>query len=172
MRLFIASSIERFPQLEPLFEELEGISYCRPVRTRELHLTFRFLGEVSEKNYESLRDGFLGLELKRFTLRIDGLGAFPKPGRAKVLFLNVMEEEQIFEDWRLISMLPPASELNDRFVPHITVARFKRPYDCRELSAKYRSISFKADAERISLYRSLLTPDGPIYNELEKLQLK
>lgn len=171
MRVFIASSINRFDGLNSLFEDIRKIPGSKPVTTNELHLTFRFIGEVGQSEYEAIRRNFVRLELKEFPIVVRGVGAFPGLKRARVLFLRVENHQTIEENWSLISSLPPRQN-GEKFVPHITVARFKQPPDCSELSEKYMGLEFKGMAGKISIYNSRLTPDGPQYSELESVQLK
>lgn len=172
MRLFIASSIERFEGSEKLFKDIEQVAYSKPVKTRELHLTFRFLGEIKGNDIDKLREYFRKLQCHRFPVHIKGVGAFPKLARANVLYLNVQEHAEITDNWKAVNSLPPPEKVNNRFIPHITVSRFRRPADCEELARKHKEIEFHKEIDRISMYSSILSREGPVYTVIESLQLK
>lgn len=172
MRVFIASSLERFDGTGPLFEELDAMRNCKPVRTRELHLTFRFFGDVGDKNLKNLVDEFSALDCRKFTSRIHGLGAFPGLKKANVLFFNVDPSDAISHNWTQISRITPENTEARPFIPHITIARFRKPEDCADISERYAGLSHSKEMERISIYSSVLTRNGPEYTELESIQLK
>lgn len=171
MRVFAAATIERFAGIDDLMSDLLAIKGCRPVRTPELHLTFRFFGEIEGNLLEHVRKEFKNIQGKRFNLKIEGMGAFPKPVSANVSFLNVQSSREISEIHNSISEMKPVVKDGKPFIPHITVARFNVRADCRELCKKYEMLSYESPIERISLYKSDLTSSGPVYTEIERVQL-
>ena len=173
LRIFIASSIDRFPGLTPLMEDLESIKGSRPVRTRELHLTFSFIGEISGTELRVIQDRFAELQCDRYILKLSGLGSFPAAGRARVLFINVEQNTEIMENWLKISSLTGNTVSPEReFIPHITVCRFRIPCDTSSLVTKYKYMGFTQQIQKISIFRSVLSGDGPEYDEICALQLK
>ena len=172
VRVFLAISIPRFEGLEKLMEELEWMAYSKPVRTPELHLTFRFFGEVHPKYVDDLKENFSNAPFKGFSLRIKGIGAFPSIQRANVLFLEVENSSAIEENARLAIQIKPKAKENRPFVPHITVCRFKRPTDCSHLMKKFGTISFEQEIHKIPIYESTLNDTGPVYTEIKSFQLK
>lgn len=173
MRVFAASTIERFSMLDQLFIQLGNIKWCRPVKTDELHLTFRFFGEIPEPDVEELKRHFRQIDGKKFRIEVDGLGAFPVSSRANVLFLRVQPQKEIEHDWKEIASIEPAEATSHKgFVPHITVARFRKPHNATAILEEYRDISFGVDIDHISLYSSVLTAEKPLYSILETVQLK
>lgn len=172
MRVFAASSIERFEGVQELFEDLSGIKSCKPVKTPHLHLTFRFFGELAGKTLEKTRETFRQIEGRKYSLQIHGVSAFPNLQTANVLFLRVENNEEIVSNWNAISSLPPAEINRKSFIPHITVGRFRSGFDSRELCGKYEKLGFAQVCSYISLFRSDLGREGPIYKEIERIQLK
>lgn len=173
LRIFIASSIERFPGLTPLIEDLEVIKGSRPVKTRELHLTFSFLGEISEADLREIQNRFLELRCDKYLLKLSGLGSFPTTGRSRVLFISVEQNREIMENWRKIAKLTGNTVLPERkMIPHITVCRFGIPFDTGSLVKKYKNIGFTQQIRKISIFRSVLSKHGPEYDEICALQLK
>ncbi len=172
MRIFLAASIQRFPGIEELMEELTNIKYSKPVRTPELHLTFRFFGDVTPGYVDSLKESISSIPFKKFMLTINGVGAFPKIEKANVLFLDVQNSPEITHNARLAAQINPPSNDNRPFVPHITVSRFNRSADCTSIRNKFSSLEFQEEIHSLKIYESTLTSGGPIYNQLKSVQLK
>lgn len=171
MRVFAAASIDRFDGLQELMSELSEIKTCRVVKTPQLHLTFRFFGEIEGDVLATVRSQFRKIPGKRFALKLDGVGAFPNKARANVMFLHAQNNEEIMFNHDCISSIPPAGKDVKKFIPHITIARFKNRHDCRELCSRHEGLSYSGDINKLSLYKSELTGDGPVYTEIERVQL-
>lgn len=172
MRVFAASSIERFEDVEKLVAELSGIRGSKPVRTPELHLTYRFFGELDGRALEATREEFRKIQGSAFELKILGIDAFPRVSSANVLFLKVVNNDEIQSNWSQIASLSPKEKIGKEFVPHITVSRFRNSYDCRDLANRYEKLTFSKAIKKISLYKSELGKDGPTYTEIDEIQLK
>lgn len=172
VRVFAASSIDRFPDAENVIQELSSIKGCRPVKTPQLHLTFRFFGELAEKDLEVTRTEFQKITGKKYSLRIEGLDAFPKLATANVIFLRVENNQELTSIWEKIASIPPHSKKMEEFVPHITLARLGNSRDLRELAKSYGTIRYSESMDRITLYSSKLERNGPVYAEIEQIQLK
>ncbi len=171
MRVFAAASIDRFGDLSELMSELPGIRGCKVVNTPKLHLTFRFFGEIEGDILATVRNEFRKISGRRFSLNIHGLGAFPKESRANVIFLDAENNTDIMHNYDRIKSIPPSGSEKKQFIPHITVARFKNGHDCRSLCKKYGGISYSETIDKLSLYKSELTERGPVYTEIERVQL-
>ena len=172
VRIFLATSIPRFEGIEDLFEAISKIPYSKPVRTPELHLTFRFFGNVSPAYVEQLKGSLEEAQLRKFAIKVKGIGAFPSLVKANVLFLEVENSPTITENASLVAQIKPISFEKRPFVPHITVGRFNKPADCTSLKKKFGSISFEKEISEIIIYESTLSEMGPIYNRLKAFQLK
>ena len=98
MRVFVA--IDLPPQLrealasliEGMREESDGVRWARP---GGIHLTLRFIGEVSEDGLAPLREQ-LGRSIPHATAPFEvtarGIGTFPERGRPRVLWVALEEE--------------------------------------------------------------------------------
>ncbi len=98
------------------------------------HLTLRFLGDVAPDRYDRLLFELSEADLgEPFAMSYGGLGAFPKPGKATVLWLGVDRGEAAVtelaaavERATVAAGFPP----EDRpFRPHLTLARIRPPRD-------------------------------------------
>ncbi|MCX7831783.1 MAG: RNA 2',3'-cyclic phosphodiesterase [Actinobacteria bacterium] len=152
----------------------------RPVSANNIHLTLKFLGETDEQMlrqiYEKLRSVLNKHQI--FNFSISGLGAFPSERNARVLWFGVKEGAD-----RIISLAEDVQsvvqEFNiaklERFVPHITIGRFKRPSNIsREIEGIRKSglEVFQVTANSVKIFKSTLTPKGPIYEVLYSIELK
>ena len=172
MRIFIACSIHRFDDLQDLYSSLKEFKSVRTVNTPELHLTFRFFGELNEEETSKLLTEVRKLKLKKFILRISGLGCFPEPKRARILYMNVDIVEEILFNYDLITKINVGKEPEKRaFVPHITVARSKRPNNLENIVKIFDRIHLEKTIDHMSVYQSVLTASGPLYKMVEDVQL-
>lgn len=172
MRIFIACSIERFGDIQDLYNYLNEFKGVKPVNTPELHLTFRFFGELSEEETSKLLIEFSKLTLKKFVLRISGVGCFPDAKYARILYLNVNIVKEILLDYNIISKINVGKEPKKRaFVPHITVARSKWSTDLENVVKKFGRIRLEKTIDRITVYQSILTASGPVYKGIGDAQL-
>jgi len=183
LRLFIAVDVEDpvvASRLERVKEALAATGVpMKPVETRNLHITLRFIGEVEEGLAEEIKRQVLGeLRFKRFRARLVGLGAFPGIYKPRVVWAGVGEgaEElsRLFKELesRLVRLgLRPESR---GFHPHVTLARIK---GSRNLSAlvrileEYRDYEFGwVDVGAVRLKKSTLTRQGPVYETLMEVR--
>lgn len=151
------------------------------VRPDNMHLTLRFLGDVSEKQVAVLVEqlGELCARTPAFNLSVAGLGAFPNLRRPSVIWAGVVPLDpdlrplqQAVEDAARAAGL---AREDKSFHPHITLARLKDSRNAEELSALVESYkAFDAGAFPVShvlLLLSELTPKGPIYTCIEEFSL-
>lgn len=173
MRAFIAAEALRFPGLEDLMADVNKISSAKPVKTDRLHLTFLFLGDMDSENLDRITLALRQTTLKKFSLNVRGIGCFPMARRARVLFLKVLNNQEIQENYGLIrKALDPVEEDHENFVPHLTISRFRSPVDLTGLIEKYSRLVSDQEADKMGLFSSKLTPDGPIYRAIAEFQLK
>lgn len=192
MRIFLAfdpdkSYLEASTRLQKELNK-QGIS-GRTVKPEAMHMTVLFLGEQSEEDIDSFCGMTAGLSLKKFKLEPFGLETFGKP--PKVLFLGfkrgkgLQQYQSVVQDVLDISLFTLSAYQPDtkESVPHLTVMRFKKPGEGASLSKrdKLKSIwkqalkGFKLPplfCDQLTLYKSTLTPDGPVYEPLKQFKLQ
>lgn len=117
-------------QLDPL--TLPG----RPVPPPNWHITLRFVGQVEAAGYERW---LAEMDTRRapapFRVTLGGLGAFPRPPKATVLWVGV-ESKDLAELAASVDEAADAAGLGTEerpFRPHLTVSRLRPPVDVREL---------------------------------------
>jgi 2'-5' RNA ligase len=156
----------------------------RWVPAEKMHLTLKFLGDVSLNNVNVLQDILRGEAVDRqpFAISLGGLGAFPKVRQPRVIWIGVEAPPELESLQRGIDKqtarvgYPP-----DRrpFSPHITVGRVSRnasPAEVRvigdalnEANVGYLGV---ARVQAVHLYRSDLQPGGAVYHRLFSAELE
>jgi len=154
----------------------------RWARPEQWHLTLAFLAAVPDRSLNDLGERLTRAARKRspMTLSLAGGGAFPNPGRAKVLWARVEVDDRIELDRLATGCRAAASKAGievtgERFTPHLTLARSGRPFEAsrwlRVLEA-YRGPEFALN--RIALIASHLGegPGGrPRHQVVEEFEL-
>lgn len=184
MRTFIAIALtaEIRDYLTGIQEELkQSRADAKWVRPENIHLTLKFLGERDEKKIEKIK---LALEetvrdKNGFTIRLSDIGAFPKLESPRVIWVGIDHGEKetrelAYElDERIAVLGIPKEERP--FSSHITIARLKSPLNRQELAQALKNLPKPQGREfrvgRITLYKSTLTPNGPIYEALKEANL-
>ena len=124
------------------------------VEKENLHLTLRFLGEVDPNRIiKALED----VEFEPFTVKLEGVGFFPNEKFVRVVWIGVGKGSEEIE--RLHEEVEKRLGKDERFVPHVTVARAKGRVEV--LKKEFSSDEFEVGS--FSLFKSTLTPKGPIY---------
>lgn len=178
--------------LQRLREELEPISHdLRWSDPALYHLTLAFLGNVENSRLDSVASAACEAAsgFDPLPLRLEGIGAFPKPSRLRVLWAGLGGSgvgDLVVLQKRLVQALDRVGQRpdDDRFHPHITLARSRyRPRGGRDILAgtpdlsqlveKYAGWaggSFKAEV--IVTYESILPPEGPRHQELARAKFR
>jgi RNA 2',3'-cyclic 3'-phosphodiesterase len=148
------------------------------VRDANLHLTLRFLGEITDVQLERALTVPDAASVGAFALAAEGLGAFPGLRNAKVIWAGVssptLEERSRLEElqsrterWAREIGLPPE---NRRYRAHVTLGRVRRPGEnLRELIDDVTTRDCSSPPSRITsvvLLRSTLGSGGSVYEEL------
>lgn len=140
------------------------------------HFTLRFLGPTPRVRYERLVAELDQADLgPRFAVTLHGLGAFPNPRRARVLWLGVAEGGG--ELGRLAEVVEEAVVASggvgeDRpFRAHLTLSRFRPDRDVRYLLERDPPPRVRFVAEEVVVYRSHLGSGGARYETLEVFPL-
>ncbi len=152
------------------------------VKTENLHLTLRFLGDVPEPDLARL-GGLMENACAAYPplrLAARGTGVFPNARRPNVLWVGLETLEgdlgalqSALEPTVRAVGLPPDKK---RFHPHVTLARLKDHRrlgslpDLLEETAAFDGGEFTAGA--VSLFHSELTGGGAVYRKLREFLLQ
>ena len=184
-RTFLAISIPsgtEFPALiEKLKKNLQHERYMNYVKTNQIHLTLKFVGETPEEDVPAIIEACrkVAKNHKPFTMDFNRTGIFGSNGTPRVLWLGMTDVPQELYDLEadILDAFDDLGYLRDRqnFVPHLTVSRIKTLVDKPLFQKIYSSIEQKtylhADVKELIYFQSFLQPTGPFYKVLSKIQL-
>ena len=145
------------------------------VKPWNIHLTMKFLGEISPGKVGDIVASLEKVRVKPFEASIKGLGVFPSRSNPKVLWAGVdagcaafLELHSKVDD----SLLPFGFERDDRFTCHYTIARIKHMRDKKgfnDVLDEYSSRLFGSfTVSGMSLMESVLGRQGPAYSEVRR----
>ena len=157
-------------------ELLAGRRDLRPLSGESLHLTLVFLGYRPEKEIPAIAEAAFDAVRALPPAVLHPLGVRPLPRRSPRLFALDLEDEgeaaatiQAAASDRLAAERFYRPERRDWW-PHLTLARVKRGARVEPLEPA-RSAPDPLRAPTVTLYRSLLRPQGALYVPLERIEL-
>lgn len=184
MRCFIAVELEqalRRPLLHLLREQLPRTRDVRWCTEQQLHVTLKFLGDVSDSQLPALCDAVAAASefVQPFPVRLSGLGVFPSPRNPRVLWCGVEDSNRGCARWLELAD-PLFEELGfpreaRAFHPHVTLGRSKNAGG----SGVMRQVLDELDAPstpemtvgEVVLFESRLLPRGAQYTSLFRAPL-
>jgi 2'-5' RNA ligase len=141
----------------------------------DFHFTLKFLGDVSEEKIDEIKEKLSSIKQDKFSIKLQKVGVFPSMERINVVWIR--------GDSKLIPLMREVDEkLNyvreNEFkedIPHLTIARVKTGRNKDKLQKFIKEMDNLEFGEMIVdefiLYESELTPEGPIYKEIERWKL-
>jgi len=185
LRIFIAVEIpdEIKDGIEKEIKRLKRLGgNIKWVKRNAIHITLKFLGEVDkekiewiEKAMEKTVEGF-----QSFGISIERCGTFPPHSfRPRVLWVGTKDEKPLVPlQERLETELAKLGFKKETraFSPHVTIGRVRGNSAIRKVIGEIRAIERKEFgkmvADRITLFSSTPTPEGPIYKGLHEARLE
>lgn len=155
--------------LEDLQEGLPGANWTP---AENFHITLAFLGEQPSRALEDLDAELAAMRAAPFELRLSGVAVFGPDARLAYAGVGASEPLKRLRDKTHAAARACDIDVDARkFAPHVTLARWRRG-EVRQsrlegwLAARnlFASAPFSVDA--LTLYRSTLTRDGPIYEPM------
>ncbi len=153
----------------------------RWVNPEKIHLTLKFFGNIEESRIDPI---FKSIEepirnTPPYSIEVKGVGAFPHLKNPRVIWMGLVDgkailtsfQKQIETQLEKIGFQP-----EDRpFHPHLTLGRMKSSRGKEEMVGrmeKHREEEFgDFPVERVILFKSDLTPSGPVYTLLREMKL-
>lgn len=183
MRLFIAMPLSRdveeyLGRIILDFKQKRG--RVKWVASKNIHLTMKFLGETGEDKVNAISDIITHAAGKHKVIdsTIDRVGAFPNLKRPRVIWAglkdNVESLAAVADDIESALEILGFEKENRKFKSHLTLGRVKDSSDLYELTdylQKYQLVPQKISFDRLVLFKSTLTPRGPIYDRLLEKKL-
>lgn len=188
-RIFVA-----LPVAQPVRAAIGQLRRCavpqlRWVAEHQYHVTLRFLGDLAETEVDFVHaavgqavaeawpgesaagaadDGGLNLVAR-------GLGAFPNPARARVVWVGLAGDVPALRRLQaaVARRLQGLGHQEERpFSPHITVARSREPIPLPQPLRGYEGYEFgRWRADAVEIIESVLTPSGPVYTVRSRVLL-
>lgn len=181
IRSFIAFDLENVSVLKRLAEAQAILSKTgadlKVVEPQNIHLTVRFLGNISLEMVDKVYEGMKKVQFIPFNVQLRGLGAFPDLRYPRVCWAGITEGAdqlrgifgQLEPNLRGLGFAPDPKG----FSPHLTIARVRSSRNKAELAQCLRenaSFDFgQISASCLRLKKSDLTPRGPIYSTLKEV---
>ena len=157
----------------------------RWVRPESIHLTLKFLGEVSSESL-SQAEGLVrqaASPASPFSLEVGGLGCFPNPRRPRVLWVGVREasgtlaalQEALEAGFERLGYRREARGFN----PHLTLGRVRQETGAAAAQAAGASVANEprpdlgeVAVDALCLFRSDLRSSGAVYTRLAEVPLR
>lgn len=197
LRTFIAVDIphsiqEAIQQQINALRKVIGDSPVRWVKADTIHLTLKFLGDVSSANVEILTQ-MLHAEADSchpFDISISRLGSFPNSKRPRVLFIGIQapacpepgrraELEALHRGIESATAKLGYESESRPFSPHLTIGRVKQgasPGDLQKIRRALEETTIDslgtARVDLVHLYKSDLKPTGAVYTKLFSAPLR
>ena len=166
---------------EELIAKLDGTNAdVNWVEPHNLHLTLKFLGEVHEREIaevcQTVAQG--AAEVEPFDLEVRGAGAFPTAARPRTVWLGAGAERMVVLHDRVEAALAELGyrEEHRRFQTHLTIGRVRGSgpgiAELGKLLIEQADFAVgRMTVEKVTVFCSTLTPDGPIYEVLGTARL-
>lgn len=188
MRTFIAIELpeEIKDTLARLQEQLKSsganVKWAAP---QNIHLTLKFLGEIDENKLDGVKQVIdeAVADKTSFQARISSLGAFPKIDFPRIIWVGIdlgdKETKSIAKDLEdgLTKINIPKEDRP--FSSHVTLGRVRSNLNrerlvkgLKEAQGKFGEKSLEFSVTKIILFKSTLTPKGPVYEILKEGALK
>jgi 2'-5' RNA ligase len=182
MRTFIAVDVSTgaLTKLQNEIMSVEGWSPkdVKPVEPQNFHFTLIFLGEKSDSEIESIKAKLAQVQYEPFTIVYTGVGAFPTPSSARVVWVGVDQEGgqklMALANDVVAKMAELGFSADKPFSPHMTIIRAKhRPVQMGDVPAKYQDRTIGSEVlDKVHLKKSDLTSSGPVYSNIYTVEAK
>ncbi|HPB67698.1 MAG TPA: RNA 2',3'-cyclic phosphodiesterase [Candidatus Omnitrophota bacterium] len=185
IRSFIAVELQK-PVQDALQKIQEQLKTCHPdvkwVKPANIHLTLKFLGEAPGARIQTVKDQLPSwvAGVSPFSITLNTLGAFPHIRQPRVIWAGLQEgpSSPLFllagtiekETHRL-----GFAQEKKAFTAHVTIGRIRSAHNIKPLAEILAQCKVPANltqtVQSVSLLKSTLTPQGPIYDIVSTVSL-
>lgn len=141
-------------------------------KRENLHLTLKFLGSLTNKEVEKIREKLREINFKKLFCKIGKVGFFYNGKKIRIIWVDLLSNKLNRLQKKISGLL---ERENESFNSHITIARVKSVSNQRRLIEKVEEINFKKisfEVKEFVLMKSDLTKQGRKYSILEEYNLK
>ena len=154
----------------------------RWVKAEHLHLTLKFLGEITPKQAETVSAVLAQVcqNFKPFALRIEGCGAFPNWRNPRTIWagLTPVKEVQSLHHQMDAALAQVGFQPEGRsFSPHLTLCRVSDFVDQQCIKGLEKTMQTSPfppmdswEVKEVVFFKSRLQPGGPVYTPLAKFE--
>lgn len=180
IRSFIAIEIDETTKksLIEIQDELKKVSAeLKLVDIHNIHLTLHFLGNIPGEKISSLKEKLASpiAEFLAFRIKPAQIGAFPNLNSPRVIWVGIEKgREKLIQLQKKIAQQLEKLDIQleaRQFHPHLTLARIKGKKNLHFLSKRLKEMTPPEFNEilvkEVILFKSILTPEGPIYEKLD-----
>lgn len=188
MRTFIAIELPKGTKdaLVNLQERLKSSQAdVKWVKPQNIHLTLKFLGEIDERDLIKINEIIdkVAVSKPAFKAQISLIGAFPEIDSPRIVWAGLGPGDKETKEiaFELENRLAEAGiPKEDRpFSSHITIGRTRSGLNREKLVMNLKSMENKIGGDimqfsvtKVTLFKSTLTPAGPVYEALKEANLK
>jgi len=151
-----------------------GLPEHRVTPAEQVHLTLLFIGETPAGELEQVREsvGRAASGIGAFALSPERVVALPRSGPTRLAAVETDAPPALLELVRRLARRlarTPRKDPADRFLPHLTLCRFRKPVEGVEVEREVELEPFAVDEVR--LMRSVLRPEGAEHRLVETFGL-
>jgi len=174
VRVFISVELgeETKQEIKDIQKQIEdsNLLFGKMSEPESIHLTLKFLGEIEEKKLEEVKKLLKEIKFKKFEAKLGKFGLFSD----RILWIQLDGEEIMGLQKEVDEKLKELFKPEPRFMAHITIARVKNIRVKTKLLDFLKRIKMnnKISVEEFFLKKSTLTPQGAVYETLEKYELR
>lgn len=175
MRCFIAIELpeECKTELKQAQSKLKGAK-LRPVK--DFHLTLKFLGEIQPDKVGRTKNILKNVNFNKINCELDRIGVFPNNQKPRVVWVGIKPEQEIIGlQQKIDAALKEEFKKEKDFKAHATLARIKFIDNKKEFLDNIKNIKvekIKFIINDFRLKKSALTPQGPVYEDVEVYEPK
>ncbi|MEK6877911.1 MAG: RNA 2',3'-cyclic phosphodiesterase [Thermoproteota archaeon] len=179
MRTFVAVEICNESTLNAIAKLQSELKIkAKPVSKENMHFTLLFLGEISDDMSPKIMESLSSVSFNPIEMKLIDVGAFPNPKSPRVVWIGVNKDAAknlVDLAVQVEEKLRPLGFRSDKpFKPHLTIFRIKdRMNDISHELNKFRSVEIGHETiSELKFKKSILTPTGPIYSDLQVVKAK
>ena len=182
IRTFIAIHTPIEQELMDIWYGLKGLlkyDRVRWIQPDGVHLTLLFIGDTPLHKIDDIIDSIDNqvINLSPFEITISNLGYFGSSRRPIILWFGVEASQQLQElrDIVVREMSYFGFDKDEKpFKPHLTIGRAKsiaRIRGVKDFANQCKGVSQRVLVSNLTLYKSELHPDGPVYTPIKIFKL-
>lgn len=172
MRTFISIKLppKVLIQIKNIQDKLPGF-IGKKTELKNLHLTLKFLGEISRDKVEEIKSNLSKINFNKFEADIGDVGFFDNPHHG-IIWLGISNCGGLQKE--VDNSLEALFKKEIRFMGHLTIARVKELQDKKKFLSGLKEIKIPKMffiVDRFYLMESKLKKEGPHYKEIESFNL-